>query len=488
MTDDPTAHSPTGRTFEFVQCLGRGSYGEVYLATMRSSDIVESKVAVKVLRKDVDPESQAVSRLRDEARLLGALNHPHILQIFDLIRLGGRVALITEYIPGEDLTDLVGEVPPRAALEIGSRIALALAAAWTTLGKNGQPLRLIHRDIKPSNIRVGQHGEVKLLDFGIAHSDSPDRESRTVTQTVIGSFDYMAPERMGQREVGTPADVYSLGCTLFEVLSGHGVFQDMTVRKHLVYAHSETRHQALIQSALEALPHREILSDLLGEMLHYDPEKRPHLEALEDRLETVATRLSSSALRSWSRARTWPPARDISAELVGTLLSESRPDTAFAMPIPSAPRRSAPLIAILIALGLLATAVALLLLFSEPRPEASVAPPAVAAPPATTPTTPSPLPPAIEAPIDAPDPEPVEPSTPPPPQSTRYWVSGPATTVFLVRDGQRFPPGEVPAGAYTIEATFPNTQMEMAEVGTVEIKTGETVEIKCRSGFFACSR
>jgi hypothetical protein len=60
--------------------------------------------------------------------------------------------------------------------------------------------------------------------------------------------------------------------------------------------------------------------------------------------------------------------------------------------------------------------------------------------------------------------------------------------VFLVRDGQRFPPGEVPAGAYTIEATFPNTQMEMAEVGTVEIKTGETVEIKCRSGFFACSR
>ena len=142
------ARAPIGRTFEFLQCLGRGAFGEVYLATMRSSDVVESKVAVKVLRRDVDPNSQAVSRLRDEARLLGSLNHPHILQIFDLIELGGRAALVTEYIPGADLTDLAGQIPPRTALEIGARIADALEAAWTTIGKNGQPIRLILRDIK----------------------------------------------------------------------------------------------------------------------------------------------------------------------------------------------------------------------------------------------------------------------------------------------------------------------------------------------------
>jgi serine/threonine protein kinase len=456
---------------------------------MRSSDIVESKVAVKVLRKDVDPDSQAVSRLRDEARLLGSLNHPHILQIFDLIRLGGRVALITEYIPGEDLNDLAGELPPRAALEIGARIAMALEAAWTTVGKNGQPLRLVHRDVKPSNIRLGQHGEVKLLDFGIAHSESPDRESRTVTQKVIGSFDYMAPERLGQRDVGTPADVYSLGCTLYEALTGRSVFQDMTVRKHLVFAHNEDRHQALILDALDTLPHPEHLSELFLEMLHYDPDKRPQLETLEARLERAASALSSSPLRDWSRKRTWKPPRALPAELVGALLSESITETAIPVPLAPRTRRWAPLFAALIVVGGVAMAMAWTQNAAPPPRPAPAPAPAISQPPDPVPRAQdleAPVEPVPRAPAEPPLPKPPTPA--PAPQWTRYWVSGAATTVFLVRDGQRFPPGEVPPGTYTIEATFPNTQMGMAEVGEVQIRAGETVEIKCRSGFFACSR
>ena len=325
----------TGRTFEFLHCLGRGSFGEVYLATMRSSDVVESKVAVKVLRKDVDPNSQAVSRLRDEARLLGSLNHPHILQIFDLIALDGRVALVTEYIPGADLSDCAGDIPPRAALEAAARIVDALDAAWTTPSRDGDPLHLVHRDIKPSNIRLGQHGEVKLLDFGIARSDAMDREAKTQTQTLIGSFDYMAPERMAQRQDSAPGDIYSLGCSLFEVLNGVGIYKDMTIRRHLTYVHSERRHDELVGDALANLEAPPLIKALLTEMLAYEPDSRPSLSDLGARLESIAEGLTSPGLRKWSRSRTWLPPTPIEGELDGLILSEPTADALIGTPLPT---------------------------------------------------------------------------------------------------------------------------------------------------------
>jgi len=464
---------------------------------MRSSDVVESKVAVKVLRRDVDPNSQAVSRLRDEARLLGSLNHPHILQIFDLIELGGRAALVTEYIPGADLTDLAGQIPPRTALEIGARIADALEAAWTTIGKNGQPIRLIHRDIKPSNIRLGQHGEVKLLDFGIAHSDSPDRESRTQTQKLIGSFDYMAPERLAQREVGTSADVYSLGCTLYETLAGTGLFQGMTVRRHLVYAHSESRHTELVDEAIQRLSAPDDVLATLKEMLAYAPGLRPPLAELEERLQETAQRLPSADLRTWARSRAWNPPHAVEGDLVGATLSEPVADAwiGTALPAETRPTRrsfAAP-IAAGVATALLVSVVAALATAlpdwlesdpsTEPLPEVQpIVEHTEPEPEITTPTPPPPQP-------VAPDPKPpARPSATRPRAKTRFWVSGAASSVELVRDGQRFPPGEIPPGRYAIEAVFSNTQMGMTQVGEVVIEAGENVEIKCRPGFFACSR
>jgi len=481
--------APAGRTFEFVQCLGRGAFGEVYLVNMRN-DVVESKVAVKVLRRDVDPTSQAMARLRDEARLLGSLNHPHILGVFDLIALDGRAALVTEYIPGADLGDLATELPHRTVLEIGAHIAAALDAAWNTAGKHGEPLHLVHRDIKPSNIRVGRHGEVKLLDFGIAHFDGPDRESRTQTQKLVGSFEYMAPERLAQRNVGTEADVYSLGCTLYEALHGEGIFQGITVRRHLVYAHSEARHDERITEAVDALHTTPEVRAVLTRLLAYDPVQRPQLAELEGILRGCAEALTSPDLRTWARGFTWPSLPATDGPLVGAVLSEATLDTWTEPPRPAEPtRRRWPAL-----LGA-ATLLAALTFALWPAPEAP-APPPSPEPAATAP--PPPVPSSSPPPAAAPEPEPAppapqvrgpEPIAPAPkPPVTRYWFSGAATQVELVSDQGRFPPGEIPPGRYAIEAVFPNTQMGMTRVGDVQIEPGENVEIKCRSGFFACSR
>jgi len=499
----------TGRTFEFLHCLGRGSFGEVYLVTMRSSDVVESKVAVKVLRKDVDPNSQAVSRLRDEARLLGRLNHPHILQIFDLIELGGRVALVTEYIPGADLSDCAGDIPPRALLEAGARIVDALDAAWNTPSTDGKPLQLVHRDIKPSNIRLGQHGEVKLLDFGIARSDTLDREAKTQTQTLIGSFDYMAPERMAQRENGTPADVYSLGCSLYEGLTGAGLFKDMSIRKHLTFTHSEARHGELVDDALANLNTPPMIKGLLAEMLAYEPHDRPPLDELGARLEAVADALPSFGLRKWTRGRTWLPPTPIDGELDGLVLSEPTADQLIGTPLPTgdvvfAPPANAPSQSGRAVVAGVASAVSVLLIAAlgawawvtiqpQPLPPAPVPiglpipdPPEPVPPtPDPVPPTPDPVPPepVAEAPVPTPLPPPPKPTV-----TTRFTVSGAATTVELVDGGKRYGPGPIPPGHYVIEAEFPNTGMGMSASGTVTIAKGESVEITCRTGFFACSR
>ncbi|MCA9489452.1 MAG: protein kinase, partial [Myxococcales bacterium] len=159
------------RSFTMHRCLGRGGFGEVYLADMVGRGGLSTTVAIKLLRQDLDPAGQAVKRLRDEGRLLARLDHPTILRVLDLVMLGGRAALITEYVPGEDLEACLrgdGRISTRALLQVLGRVAGALDAAWRApLGSEGEELRLSHRDVKPSNIRVGRFGDVKLLDFGI---------------------------------------------------------------------------------------------------------------------------------------------------------------------------------------------------------------------------------------------------------------------------------------------------------------------------------
>ncbi|MEQ1567895.1 MAG: serine/threonine-protein kinase, partial [Myxococcota bacterium] len=314
------------RQFHIHDCLGRGGYGEVYRATMVAPGGVRNDVAVKLLRVDLDPGAEAVRRLRDEARVMSALRHPSILKVFDLALLEGRVGLVTEYVEGEDLATLVGVLPPRAVLEVIATVAEALDAAWSTLGPDHQPLRLVHRDVKPSNIRVGRHGEVKLLDFGIARSmaETSDREARTGTGSTVGSLAYMAPERFGRAPVGPAADVYGLGCTLFELLAGRRLFVDPVPVEMFRLASDPAAYERHVVEAMAALPSEldPDLARMIRSMLAYGTESRPTPGQVRAACEAALDVLPGEPLKRWARSHSWSTSKAVGGYLEGKVITE----------------------------------------------------------------------------------------------------------------------------------------------------------------------
>ena len=317
---------PAIRTFEVRHCLGRGGFGEVYRATMKTQGGLESDVAIKVLRRDLDPSGQAVERLRDEGKLLARLDHPVILRVHDLVVLEGRVALITEYIAGEDLAGLLGRrgPGPRGILEAIAKVAHALDAAWNAPLRDGTPLRLVHRDIKPSNIRVGKHGEVKLLDFGIARTDAVHREARTQTDMLVGSPAYMAPERFRTGANEPPSDVFSLGATLVEGLTGRRFYGRMELPRIAALALDRESFDDHIATMLDRLPSDlpDGVRQLVADTLSHEPDERITAAELADRAELLAEAVGGTSLARWCRGHSWRPESQERAEMSGRTVSE----------------------------------------------------------------------------------------------------------------------------------------------------------------------
>lgn len=316
------------RKFHFQLCLGRGGFGEVYLAEMRSAGGLRSRVAVKILLEGVDPRSQAVQRLRDEARLLAVLQHSAIPTVHDLVLLNGRVGLVSEYVEGADLEECIQADPPlspRGLIDTVGDVADAIDAAYTSKGVDGKPLHLVHRDIKPANIRIGVRGDVKLLDFGIARAQFADREAKTQTNAVIGSFPYMPPERFDDGAPSDPrGDVFALGCVLYEGITGQRLFGDLSMRQLYDLAYSEDKHGTWIQERLDALGGLPpAVADLLRSMLAYEADDRPTAHDLALACEQLAPSLPGPSLRRWARARDWPPPDDHGGSFAGQTVSES---------------------------------------------------------------------------------------------------------------------------------------------------------------------
>lgn len=304
MTTSPPA---SGTRFDFGRCLGAGGFGEVYLAKMTTHGGLSREVAVKLLLAGIDPGG--VARLRDEARMLAALNHPAILQVYDLVGLEGRPALVTEYIDGCDVSTLItetGPLPPRVAVEIVGAVAGALHAALIT-PVDGVPLGLVHRDIKPGNIRIARIGSVKLLDFGIAVASGMSREARTGTGLIIGTLGYLAPERLTEPEIQPPSDIYALGCVLYEALVGERLFGGLTQSRLLKLAMNQGDHDSLLAERLAAgaahLPAE--LVPLLRRTVAFDAADRMDAHALELACDEVASTLRGSTLKRWVRERAW---------------------------------------------------------------------------------------------------------------------------------------------------------------------------------------
>jgi serine/threonine-protein kinase len=187
-------------------------------------------VAIKTLRDDDIAVPNAHTRLRREALVSAAVSHPHIVEIHDLIEVDGRPYLIMELVEGEDLKQRIhqrGALDPLDALDVAGQICRALAAAHER--------EIIHRDVKPHNILLTADLHAKLTDFGLALS--PLDTTPEQKDIVFGTPEYMAPEQAMGGRLGAQADLYGLGVTLYEALSGDAPFRgpsaEETMKQHI---------------------------------------------------------------------------------------------------------------------------------------------------------------------------------------------------------------------------------------------------------------
>jgi hypothetical protein len=274
----PAAHDSTlvgarGR-YRIEAELGRGGMGVVYRAR---DTALERTVALKELPHHLAGRSDVARRFRQEARLLARLSHPHIVQVHDLLEEAGRLWIALEFVDGGTLADAIerkGGLPWREALRLAQPLAQALGFAHAQ--------GVIHRDVKPINILLTREGVPKITDFGLARL----LESSVHTQegTLLGSARYMSPEQAAGRAADARSDVYALGVTLYEMLSGSTPFEGETAS---VLAQHLSRPPPPLRERVPHVP--PSVESLVLAMLAKDPDGRPaDLGAVADALATAA--------------------------------------------------------------------------------------------------------------------------------------------------------------------------------------------------------
>jgi tetratricopeptide (TPR) repeat protein/predicted Ser/Thr protein kinase len=206
-----------GRTladrYHITAKIGQGGMGIVYQARDLDRDV---DVAVKTLPPEMSHNPQFLRRFRQEAKALGALDHPNIVKLLDTFEDNGAHFTVMEFMDGQSLSKMLskGALSPEEA----QGIVLEVCAALSYAHEQG----IVHRDIKPSNIMVSAEGEVKIMDFGIARI--LDDTVGTLTGTSLGSPEYMSPEQVRGQKVDARSDLYSLGVVLYQMLTGRVPF------------------------------------------------------------------------------------------------------------------------------------------------------------------------------------------------------------------------------------------------------------------------
>jgi len=220
--------------YEIATPLGAGGMGEVYRARDTRLD---RSVAIKILPAHLADKAEAGERFEREARTISSLNHPNICQLHDIGSQGGMRYLVMELLEGETLAERLyrGPLPLQQALRYGAEIATGLQAAHRC--------GVVHRDLKPGNIMLTKSG-AKLMDFGLAKGmgvPKPVSSELTVTVasshttpltqqgTIVGTFQYMSPEQVEGKEADARSDIFSLGCVLYEMVSGKRAFDGKTL-------------------------------------------------------------------------------------------------------------------------------------------------------------------------------------------------------------------------------------------------------------------
>ena len=202
--------------------LGSGSMGRVYKAQHQH---MGRTVALKIIAPEIASNSRVVARFQREMKLVGRLDHPHVVRAFDAGQVGSMLYIVMEYVPGQSLGQLFrakGPLAPVDVVEFGAQAALGLDHAHKQA--------IVHRDIKPSNLLLTEDRQIKVLDLGLGVLMEADEQATFATADgiAVGTIDYMSPEQALGKDVDGRSDLYSLGCAMYHLITGRLPFPGST--------------------------------------------------------------------------------------------------------------------------------------------------------------------------------------------------------------------------------------------------------------------
>ncbi|WP_372370555.1 serine/threonine-protein kinase [Candidatus Uabimicrobium sp. HlEnr_7] len=245
--------------YNIIRLLGRGGMGEVYLA--KQNDL-ERLVALKIIYKTM--QIDFIQRFKREAKIAAALQHPHIVNIYNIGEENDFFYIAMEYVEGQDMQQILkdGALPEA---EVWREIVLPVCSALLVAANKN----IIHRDIKPANLLFNINGHVKLTDFGLSKIIA-DGNGITSEGTVLGTPEYMSPEQATHNDIDFRSDIYSLGATIYHLLTNRKVFAG----KHFVDVLLKHKSEPVIPPQEYATHLKMATSRILGKMLAKLPEDR----------------------------------------------------------------------------------------------------------------------------------------------------------------------------------------------------------------------
>jgi serine/threonine protein kinase len=267
--------SDSQQRYRVIEKLESGGMAEVFRAESEGLQGFRKQVAIKRVLPNLSSKKKFISMFLDEARLSAQLSHSNCVQVFDIGVGDNAFFIVMEFVDGGNLKSIIDHIkktgrdfPVEAAVYICLEICKGLAYAHELTDSNGAPLHIVHRDMSPPNVLITKHGEIKIVDFGLAKANSQLEHSEP--GIIKGKFSYLAPEAAMGQDVDARTDIFAIGIMLWELLSGQRLFLGdtdfQTVKK------VQAAHVPSISGINKKVP--KDLEAILGRALAREPEQR----------------------------------------------------------------------------------------------------------------------------------------------------------------------------------------------------------------------